>query len=140
MFVKQISVFLENKPGRLSNLTSVLAKNDVDIFYITIAETGDYGVIRCVTKNNDKAVAVLQAAGFTVSVTELVGVEICDKPGALNEVLQFFAEKNIQIEYLYSFSRDANKSAAILIKIDNAEGAVKQIKKAGFNLITDLTK
>ena len=140
MFVKQISVFLENKPGRLSSLTNALSEKDVDIFYITIAETGEYGVIRCVTKNNDKAVAVLQAAGFTVSVTELVGVEIGDKPGALNEVLQFLSDKGIQIEYLYSFSRDAGKRAAILMKIDDAEGAAKLLKKRGFNLITDLTK
>jgi len=141
MFVKQISVFLENKPGRLFNLTKTLAENGLDIFHITVAETSEYGVIRCVTKDSGRAIEVLKGAGFAVSVTDLVGVDIDDRPGSLNEVLAFLSEKNVQIEYLYSFSRNAGKNAAILLKIDNnPEAAAKLLTENGIKLITDLTK
>ena len=140
MFVKQISVFLENKPGRLFNLTKTLAENELDIFHITVAETGEYGVIRCVTKDSGRAIEVLKDAGFAVSVTDLLGVDINDIPGSLNAVLALLSEKNVQIEYLYSFSRNAGKNAAILLKIANPEAAAQLLAENGIKLITDLTK
>ena len=140
MYVKQISVFLENKPGRLFNLTKTLAENGIDIFHITLAESKEYGVVRCVTKDSGKAIDVLKKAGFAVTIAELIAVEISDKPSSLNEVLSFLAKNDVQIEYLYSFSRNAGKSAAILLKIANPEPVAKLLSENGIKLITDLTK
>ena len=138
MFVKQISVFLENRIGRLHNLTETLAKNDVDLFSVTLADTQDFGVVRCVTKDSAKALEVLKRAGFTVGVTDLVGVDVGDRPGALNEVLKYLEEGNFAVEYLYSFSRKAGQSANILIKLDQPAAAAEYLKKHGVKLIEEL--
>jgi len=138
MFVKQISVFLENKPGRLFNLTRTLAEKGIDIFHIMLAEAGEYGVVRCVTKDSGRAIDVLRDAGFAVTVAELIAVEVDDRPGALGEVLALLTDHNV--EYLYSFSRSAGKNAAILLKIANPGIVVKLLLKSGINLITDLSK
>jgi hypothetical protein len=138
MFVKQISVFLENKQGRLAGFTKVLADSNIDIFHITVAETEDYGIVRCVTKDNARAVDALKKADFSVSVTDLIGVEIGDKPGTLHEVLALLTEHGAAVEYLYSFSRNEGKSAAILLKIDDPQPVPELLKQHNIRLLTDL--
>ncbi len=101
MFVKQISVFLENKSGRLAGFTKVLAESSIDIFHITVAETEDYGIVRCVTKDNARAVDALKKAGFSVSVTDLIGVEIGDEAVVQRLIADFVAHGLLPDTFLW---------------------------------------
>ena len=100
MLVTQLSVFIENKPGRVHQLTEVLRNADIDLLTLSIADTKDYGILRCVTSDNDKAIRALKEAGFTVSLTKLIGVEVPDRPGGLSDVRDNFDDSGISIEYL----------------------------------------
>ena len=136
MLVNQISVFIENKPGRVGQLTDVLAKNNINLLNLSIADTKDYGVLRAVTDANEKAVKVLKESGFTVSMNDLIGVEVEDKPGALGSILNVFDKANLSIEYLYSFSRTSEGNAVILFRVENVELALKVLKQSGIKLIS----
>ena len=138
MLVDQISVFVENKPGRVHRLTQVLRKNNVDLLTLSIADTKDYGILRCVTSDNKKAMAVLREAGFTVSETKLIGVEVPDRPGGLADVLDVFDECGISIEYLYSFAKTSDKRAVILFRVENTEEALRMLEGKDIRFIDSL--
>lgn len=125
MFVKQISVFVENKPGRLKEMTEVLGKNGINLITLQVADTKEYGILRAITNDNEKAVKVLKENHFTVSVTELIGIEVEDKPGSLSRILGIFNDAKLSIEYLYSFSRDQKGKAIILLRVDDTVKAAK---------------
>ena len=139
MFVKQIAVFMENRKGRICELTEILGKNGIDWLTMSVADTSDFGILRGVTRDNEKAVRVLRDAGFTVSISDLLGVEVNDKPGGLANILKTLDEKNFSVEYLYSFAHAAAGKAVILLKTDNAEAALKALKDNGLKIISDLT-
>ena len=103
MLVKQLSVFMENRPGRLYKLTNALGKAGIDFVTLSIADTKDFGIVRFIARDNERAYEILKKEGFTVGITELIGVEVDDKPNALAEVVALMEEANMNIEYLYSF-------------------------------------
>ena len=138
MLVKQLSVFLENKSGRLNHLTKALGENGVNILTLSIADTMDFGIVRFITRDNDKALKVLKSAGFTVSQTELIGVEVGDKPGALNETLDILEKNNIGVEYLYSFVLSDSHTAKILFKVADNNKAVSVLKKNNVKLLSEM--
>ena len=138
MIVNQLSAFIENKAGRLHKFTTVLAENNIDLLTLSIADTKDYGILRAITKDNDKAVAVLKAAGFTVSITKLIGVEVTDAPGGLAKILEIFDEGKISVEYLYSYARTSKGSAVILLKVENIEDATKLLEEHGAKGISSI--
>ena len=132
--VQQLSVFIENKPGRLFKLTKLLKDGGVDLVMLSIADTRDFGILRLITGDNDKAFKVLREAGYTVSVTELIGVEVKDIPGGLSDILGIFDGAGISIEYLYSFARTSDKTAIILFRVVDSESAVVKLKGSGVKL------
>ena len=138
MLVNQLSVFIENKPGRVHQLTEVLRNADIDLLTLSIADTKDYGILRCVTSDNDKAIRALKEAGFTVSLTKLIGVEVPDRPGGLSLVLDIFDDSEISIEYLYSFAKTSDKQAVILFRVEDVDGALKILEKKDIKLIDSL--
>ena len=123
MLVKQLSVFMENRPGRLYKLTHALGQEGIDFVTLSIADTKDYGIVRFIARDNDRAYEILKQAGFTVGQTELIGVEVEDKPNALAEVIALLEEENINIEYLYSFVLTNHNSAKILMRVEDTERA-----------------
>jgi len=125
MLVKQISVFVENKPGRLAKLTRALADSGIDLIAICIADTVDFGILRCIVDDPDKAVDVLKKSGFTASTTKVLAVELPDKPGGLAAVLGYLSEADIDVEYIYSFVRSRKEKALILFKVDNPDRAIE---------------
>lgn len=127
--VKQLSVFVENKPGRIYKITQALSANNIDLVMLSIADTQEFGILRLITNDIQKSFGVLKSAGYTVSVTELVGVEVPDRPGGLAEVLAVFEKEEISIEYLYSFARTSDKTAIILFRVENSESAVEKLKE-----------
>ena len=121
MNVTQISVFLENRAGQLSNITKVLSENNIDLRAINIAETQDYGVLRIIPADAQKASAVLLENGFIMAMTPVIAVAVPDRPGGLNSLLDALASENIGIEYMYSVFSSKNGESIMVLQVGEAE-------------------
>ncbi|MGI5877577.1 MAG: hypothetical protein ACOX7W_03095 [Christensenellales bacterium] len=121
--VRQLSVFLENTKGRLAHMTRVLGEAGVDLLALSIADTTNFGILRAIVDDNEKALASLRAAGYTVNLTEVLAVTVPDKPGGLAEVLEMLLDGGVNVEYLYSFVRNPKEYALILFKLDDVAAA-----------------
>lgn len=119
MYIRQISVFVENKPGKISRLTDLLAEKNIDIKAMTIADTSDFGIIRFIVENPEAAVKILGENHFTSAETDVLACEVPDVPGGLAKLLDSFRNSNASIEYLYSFVRMKGKNAVIIVKTDD---------------------
>jgi len=135
VFVKQISVFLENTRGSLFELTRVLADGKVDLIALSIADTENYGILRCIVSDTEKAVQLLRDDGYTVKVTDVLAVAVPDAPGGLHKVLSCFDENGISVEYLYSFVRRVDGKAHVIVRADDREAAAKVLRAAGAEMI-----
>lgn len=134
MLVKQMSVFVENTTGRLCELTKVLAKNNIDIKAMCIADTIDFGILRCIVDDPEKATEVLKKSGFTASITEVLAVELNDKPGGLSHVLEILSSEGISVDYIYSTIRSRSGHALIVIKVTDSQKAIDLLNSKGVNL------
>ena len=112
MIIKQLSVFLEDRSGRLTDLTQILAEHEINITALSVAETADYGIVRMVVGKPDIAQKFLREAGFSVRLTDVVCVNMPDQPGSLHEVLKILADNDINVDYMYAFS---NKDVALAV-------------------------
>lgn len=137
MLVKQLSVFMENRPGRLYKLTNALGKEGIDFVTLSIADTKDFGIVRFIARDNERAYEILKKEGFTVGITELIGVEVEDKPNALAEVVALMEQENINIEYLYSFVLTNHNSAKILMRVNETERAVGLLEEKGIKMLSE---
>ncbi len=135
MKVKQISVFLENKSGRLAQVTKVLGQNGINIRALSIADTTDFGILRLIVNNPDAAYRVLKEAGFTVSTTEVIAVEVKDEPGGLSKVLEILREVNINIEYLYAFLQKATNAALVVFRVEQLDEAIEVLQKNNVSIL-----
>ena len=123
MTIKQLSIFLENRTGRINEVARILADNGINMQAFSMAETADFGLLRLIVPDADKAVEVLRAADFAVMVTDVVCLNCPNVPGALSAVLEKLAANNVFIEYMYAFSD--GETANVVIRPDNIEEAVK---------------
>lgn len=124
--LSQISVFLPNKAGILAKLTKTMMDNQVNIRALTVAETADYGILRMIVDKTDKCVKVLKDNNYLVSLTDVIAVDIPDKPGSLHEIAKYLGEQNVNIEYIYSsLTKD---KAVIILRIDDINKAIKVLK------------
>ena len=136
MNVTQISVFLENRAGQLSNITRVLSENGVDLRAINIAETADYGVLRLIPADAQKASAVLLENGFIMAMTPVIAVAVPDRPGGLNSLLEALSEENIGIEYMYSVFSSNSGEALMVLQVGEAEKVADILSKHEFKTVT----
>lgn len=136
MFIKQISVFMENRPGRLAEITKVLSDNDIDMRAINIADTTDFGILRMIVDNPEKAERVLRENNMTASVTDVLAVSIDDTVGAFSKVIALLKEDNISIEYIYSFIGEKSAKAVIVIKTNDGEQAIRLLQQGGINVLS----
>ncbi|MEA4927149.1 MAG: hypothetical protein VB104_00560 [Candidatus Limiplasma sp.] len=136
MYVKQISVFIENTPGRLADFTRVLAEQKIDLVSLSIADTTHFGILRGIVADPDAACKILEERGYTVKCTEVLAVFVPDQPGGLASILDKLAEKNIALEYLYSFVRQTGDHALIIIRVDQPQEAVRVLTEAGVRLLS----
>ena len=135
MFVKQMSVFLENTKGTLAELTRVLGEGGVDLIALSIADTENYGILRCIASDTERAVRLLREDGYTVKVTEVLAVAVSDAPGGLWKALSCFDERGISVEYLYSFVRRVDGKAMLIVRADDKEAAARAVQDAGSQLV-----
>ena len=132
MKIKQITVLAENKCGGLEEITDLLAKNQVDMRALTIADTKEFGIVRIIADDEEKAVKTLTDSGFLCRITEVVGVKIPHRPGGLNEVLAVVKNAGVNVEYLYAFL-SGQDGAKVALRVNDNEKAVKALKAAGFS-------
>ena len=139
MSVKQISVFLENRPGALFAMTSVLAQNQIDMRAFSLAETSDFGIARIIVDDVYKTSTVLKDAGYVHNVTPVLGVAVPDVPGGLNSVLQALADAGVNVEYMYAFlGGKRGQSAYMIFRVaDNAKAAAALAAKGIKQVETD---
>ena len=128
MLDNQIAVFLENRTGRLLSLSKALSDSGIDLVSLNIADTSDFGIVRMITSDNEKAAKALKEAGFVVKQTELVSIEVDDTPGVLTKVLEALGDSDIDIEYLYSYAKSNSSKASILFKTSDIDKANKILK------------
>ncbi|MBN1460827.1 MAG: ACT domain-containing protein [Armatimonadetes bacterium] len=136
MTATQISVFLENKSGRLAEVTQSLAEAGVNIRALSLAETIDYGVLRLIVDKPHEAKQVLSGAGFTVSETEVIAVEMPDRPGGLAAIVDVVTASGLNIEYLYAFVGQRGENAVVIFRIDEVEAALEALRKGGARILS----
>lgn len=129
MKVKQISVFLENKSGRLAQVTRVLGDNELNIRALSIADTTDFGILRLIVDQPEEASRILRAEGFMVSETAVIAVEVPDCPGGLADVLAILGLAGINIEYLYAFIGQSSGEAQVIFRVDDCDKAINVLQE-----------
>ncbi len=137
MSLKQLTIFVENKQGTLVNITDILAKNNVNMRALSIADTQDFGILRLIVNDNVAATRALTDAGYLYKMTDVVGVKIGDQPGKLSKALEVLAENDINMEYLYAFMARTEKHAYVVLRVEDNAKAEKALEGAGFHMITD---
>ncbi len=135
MVIHQISVFVENRHGRLAEITGILAENQIDIRALSIADTSDFGILRLIVNDPDKAMAALRAASVTVSKTEVIAVELNDSPGALHNILTLLSDNGISVEYVYAFITRKNQDAYVILRVENNDNAIKVLQANNHSLL-----
>ncbi|HAM53159.1 MAG TPA: amino acid-binding protein [Nitrospiraceae bacterium] len=135
MKVEQISIFLENKSGRLAEVASVLAEAGVNIRALSLADTTDFGILRLIVNDTEKAKKVLKDSGFTVGKTEVIAVEVSDRPGGLAHILNVMKDESINVEYMYAFVQKSGGNAIIIFRFDELEKAIDILQEAGIRIL-----
>jgi hypothetical protein len=136
MLIKQISVFLENKSGRLAEVTKILGQNNIDISALSIADTTDFGILRLIVNNPDEALKVLKDREFTVSSTSVIAIGVEDKPGGLSKALEALEKEGIGIEYMYAFVGKASDEALVILRVDEDNKAIDVLAKNGIEVLS----
>jgi hypothetical protein len=135
MKVEQISIFIENKSGRLAEVARLLGEAGVNVRALSLADTSDFGILRLIVNDREKAKQILKENGFTVSKTEVVAIEVPDRPGGLSEILKTLDEEFINVEYMYAFVERCGENAVIIFRFDETEKAIQILLKRGFNVL-----
>lgn len=133
MIAKQLSIFLENKFGRLTEVTEILAKEGINLSALCIAENADFGILRGIVSDPDKAYKILKENHFAVNITDVVGINCPNVPGALAKVLNYLSEAGVFIEYMYSFAN--NDSANVIIRPSDMETCIKVLTEKKVELL-----
>jgi len=137
MAIKQLTVFVPNRKGTIVEVTDILAKNNINIRALSIAETEDFGILRLIVNDENAAEKVLGEHDYLIKVIDIVGVKIGDAPGKLTEALDVLDKADINVEYLYAFMARTEKHAYVVLRVEDNEVAEKDLTNAGFKLITE---
>lgn len=134
MTIKQVSVFVSNTPGSLTEITKMLAAHHIDIRALSIADTADFGILRLIVNKPDEAIELLRGEGIVVSITDVLAVQLDDQPGSLSGVLDILSEAQISIEYLYAFVTRRSDGAYVVLRVEDCEAANDVLVKNGISL------
>lgn len=136
MKVKQLSIFLENQSGRLAEVMGALGDESINIRALSLADTSGFGILRLIVNDIAKAREALQGRGFTVSETDVIAVEIPDRPGGLAGILKILGGKGINIEYMYAFVEKSSEDAVVIFRIENVDAAIEALQAEGVNILS----
>lgn len=134
---QQISVFSENKPGKINRITGILADNKINIRAITISDTGDYGIIKLLLDKPQEGCDFLKESGFAATLKDIVAVKMDDRPGGLHGATTILTEKNINVEDAYGFILEGGSAAVFVFQVKNVQKTENILKDAGFDLLAD---
>lgn len=137
MQIRQISIYLENKPGNLSAICRALADADINIATLSLADTSDFGIVRMIVDDHERARQVLAEKGFPVSVREVVAVCVPDRPGGMAEVMVVLDKAGVNIEYSYAFAFHSGEKAVLVFRFDDGEKAAKALSAAGLVTLSE---
>ncbi|MHB8708434.1 MAG: ACT domain-containing protein [Desulfuromonadales bacterium] len=135
MQVEQISIFIENKSGRLAEVTRVLGSKGINIRALSLADTSDFGILRLIVDQTDQAKSALKECGFTVSKTEVVAVEVPDQPGGLSGILDVLDKSSVNVEYMYAFVERCGGNAVIIFRFDDPAAAIQVLTDNGIAIL-----
>lgn len=136
MKVEQIAIFLENKSGRLSEITGVLADNNINIRSLSLADTADFGILRLIVDKVEVAERVLKEGGFTVGKTNVIAVEVPDRVGGLASVLKILEKAQLNVEYMYAFVNKSGENAVMIFRFEETDEAIKILQDAGITILS----
>lgn len=136
MLVKQISVFLENKEGRVARVTNILSEAGINIRALSIADTTEFGILRLIVDKPEKAENALRENGLTVSITEVIAISIEDEPGGLAKALQVLHDNRISVEYIYAFISKTSRKANVILRVEDCQRATESLEEKGFLVLT----
>lgn len=134
--IKQISVFVENKSGRLSDILNVIGKNGIDISALSIADTTDFGIVRMIVNDPDKAAEILKSNNLVVKVTDVIALAVADKLGGLAGEIEKLKNAGISIEYMYAFIGKSDKGALVIVRVENPEKALEVLKDENVTVVS----
>lgn len=135
MKLKQLSLFLENKPGALSRPVRILARAKFNILTLSIADTNQFGILRLILRDWEKAKKLLEKEGFVVKVTDMVAVEVADLPGGLAEILVVLEKAGVNVEFMYAFTEKRESKAVMVFRFDDPDNAIRVLQKCGINVV-----
>lgn len=136
MKVEQISIFLENKSGRLAEVTEILARNNINLRALSLADTADFGIFRLIVSDPAGAAALLKSSGFTVGTNEVVAVVVPDRPGGLAGILGTLQEKGINVEYMYAFVQKSEGNAVLIFRFDDTDKAIDALRQGNIKVLS----
>ena len=137
MTIKQLSVFVENQPGKLAEALETLSGANIDLRALALADTSDFGILRAIVDNPDQALDILSKAGFLVMTNNVLAVVVGDKPGGLAGVVRILAEAGVDIEYTYAFVAHSKDKAYVILRVDNNDAAIKILTMSQVKLLTE---
>lgn len=138
MTVKQLSVFVENRAGRLSNITRLLGDNGINIRAMSIADTKDFGILRLIVNDSEKALKTLKENSFAVTCTNVLALRISDKPGGLADAMTCLYNESISVEYMYAaFISETDETAYLILRVDKSDEAITALTEDGYKLVSD---
>lgn len=136
MKVEQLAVFLENKSGRLAEIASILANNNINIRALSVADTADFGILRLIVDDVDTAEQALKSNGCTVGKTQVVAVEVRDEPGGLAHVLKTIETAGLNVEYMYAFVNKSGENAVLIFRFDHIDKGIEALLKNNFTILS----
>ena len=136
MKIQQLSIFVENKSGRLAEITEALAQSDIDIRAMSVADTSDFGILRLIVDKPEEAVVAFREAGMTVALTSVIAIGVHDKPGEFAKAVRLLADNDIDVEYIYAFISREKGKAFVILRVNDEDRAIDLLSKSGFTLLT----
>ncbi len=138
MLIKQISIFIENKPGRLTDVLAFLSNANVNLRALSLADAKDYGILRLIVDDPEKAETVLHGEGLTVSITQVTAIKLSDEPGALVTVLRLLSDSGIEVEYAYAFLTHKEDAACVIIRVEDNQKAAAILREKGIDMMEEI--
>ena len=137
MAIRQLSVFAENRPWALKEVLNLLAEKHIDIHSMVISESKDFGIIRLIVDDTDKAAQSLRSDEYIITITDVIALQIPDTPGGLTKIISTISEKEVNLQYMYGFTTSAGEAACIVIRVDDNEHTEVLLKEIGVTLISE---